>query len=188
MIMPPSEMSAAPSVTVEASAHAAPAWQPASRRRRDACICLHATMVQLDDRGVLITGPSGAGKSTLALRLLDESGRGLGATSLDARLVADDQVIVTRDGLLLMARAPDALRGLMEVRGLGIVRLPEMAPCAPVHLVVRLHAHLSALERLPVMAYTSILGIARPLLALSLEDSAASARLRAALTHAGLVT
>ncbi len=65
-----------------------------------------------DGAGVLIVGAPGAGKSDLTLRLL---GRGF-------NLVADDQVDI-RDGI---ARAPDALAGLLEVRGLGIVRLPYL--------------------------------------------------------------
>jgi HPr kinase/phosphorylase len=60
---------------------------------------------------VLVVGPSGSGKSDLALRLL----------SLGFELVADDQVTVT-DGIV---SAPAALVGLLEVRGLGIVRLPH---------------------------------------------------------------
>ena len=62
------------------------------------------------EHGVLLLGASGAGKSDLMLRLLD---RGFA-------LVADDQVYI-EDGI---ARAPDALAGLIEVRGLGIIRLP----------------------------------------------------------------
>jgi len=74
---------------------------------------IHGSCVARDGAGVLIVGPSGAGKSDLALRLL---GRGF-------VLVADDRVDVV-DGF---ARAPDALAGLLEVRGLGIVRLPYMS-------------------------------------------------------------
>jgi len=73
----------------------------------------HGCCVARDDVGVLILGPSGAGKSDLAMRLL---GRGF-------ILVADDQVDVS-DGL---ARAPAALAGMLEVRGLGIVRLPYLS-------------------------------------------------------------
>ena len=73
----------------------------------------HGSCVARDGAGVLLLGPSGAGKSDLALRLL---GRGFA-------LVADDQVDVI-DGF---ARAPAALAGLLEVRGLGIVRLPYLA-------------------------------------------------------------
>ena len=40
-----------------------------------------------------------------------------------ARLVADDQVILTRIGEKLIANAPPALAGRLEVRGLGIMAL-----------------------------------------------------------------
>jgi HPr kinase/phosphorylase len=73
----------------------------------------HGTCVARDGAGVLLLGSSGTGKSDLALRLL---GRGF-------VLVADDQVDVI-DGF---ARAPTALAGLLEVRGLGIVRLPYLS-------------------------------------------------------------
>lgn len=75
------------------------------------------------EHGVLLLGPSGAGKSDLMLRLLD---RGFA-------LVADDQVYI-EDGI---ARAPDALAGLIEVRGLGIMRLPFLTQTRLV-LAVRL--------------------------------------------------
>lgn len=91
---------------------------------------LHGTCVARDGEGVLLVGPPGAGKSDLALRLMD---RGF-------RLVADDQVIV-RDGV---ASAPEALAGLLEVRGLGIVRT-GCIPNARLALVVA----LGDAERLP---------------------------------------
>jgi HPr kinase/phosphorylase len=74
---------------------------------------VHGSCVARDGAGVLILGPSGAGKSDLALRLL---GKGF-------VLVADDQVDIA-DGL---AKAPASLAGLLEVRGLGIVRLPYLS-------------------------------------------------------------
>lgn len=91
----------------------------------------HASCVARDGAGVLIVGASGAGKSDLALRLL---GRGF-------ILVADDQVDVA-DGF---ARVPDPLVGLLEIRGLGIVRLPYLAD-VKLNLVVALSDHS---ERLP---------------------------------------
>ena len=75
---------------------------------------MHASCVSRNGEAVLLVGPSGAGKSDLALRLL--------ARGFD--LVADDQVEI-RDGV---ASCPDRLAGLLEVRGLGIVRLPYAAP------------------------------------------------------------
>jgi HPr kinase/phosphorylase len=92
---------------------------------------IHGTCVARDGAGVLIVGPSGAGKSDLALRLL---GRGFG-------LVADDQVDIS-DGI---ASAPDALAGLLEVRGVGIVRLPYLSQ-AKLNIVVDLTGYV---ERLP---------------------------------------
>jgi HPr kinase/phosphorylase len=74
---------------------------------------IHGSCVARDGAGVLILGPSGAGKSDLTLRLL---GRGF-------TLVADDQIDIS-DGF---AQAPEALAGLLEVRGLGIVRLPYLS-------------------------------------------------------------
>ncbi len=73
----------------------------------------HASCAARDAHGVLLLGPSGSGKSDLLLRLLD---RGF-------TLVADDQVEI--DGGV--ARPPAALAGLVEIRGLGILRLPYRA-------------------------------------------------------------
>ena len=71
---------------------------------------LHGSCVSRDGDAILVVGPPGCGKSDLVLRLLS---RGF-------ELVADDQVDVA-DGV---ASCPAALAGLLEVRGLGIVRLP----------------------------------------------------------------
>lgn len=91
---------------------------------------LHASCVARDGAGVLLLGPSSSGKSDLALRLI---GRGF-------TLVGDDQVIVSNG----IVRSAPALAGLLEVRGLGIVRLP-FALEARLALVVR----LAEPERLP---------------------------------------
>jgi serine kinase of HPr protein (carbohydrate metabolism regulator) len=69
------------------------------------------------DAGILILGESGKGKSDLALRLIERG----------AKLVADDRCdLSARDGALY-ARAPNALAGLIEVRGAGIIALPFAA-------------------------------------------------------------
>ena len=74
---------------------------------------IHGSCASRAGDGVLLIGPPGAGKSDLLLRLL---ARGF-------ELVADDRVDVV-DGI---ARPSPALAGLLEVRGLGIVRLPHVA-------------------------------------------------------------
>jgi len=107
---------------------------------------IHASAVLANTRAVLIRGSSGAGKSRLALDLI-EAGRG-GALRF-ARLVGDDRVHVQAAGGRLLVRPAEALAGLIEVRGLGILRLPY-EPSAAVGLVVDLGAcaeHLA--ERLP---------------------------------------
>ncbi len=88
---------------------------------------IHASCVALGTRGVLLLGKSGAGKSDLALRLIDDG----------ARLVADDRTILYVQKGRLRARAPDSIKGLMEIRGLGIVELPVRANVT-ISLVVRL--------------------------------------------------
>jgi serine kinase of HPr protein (carbohydrate metabolism regulator) len=150
-------------------------------------MALHATCVTLGERGVLITGAPGSGKSTLALRLMDECGRGVGETAMVASLVADDRVILQRNDLFLEAAAPASLEGLLEVRGIGILRVPRVCSRCRVHLVVRLDTSAKEPERLPAASYTSYLGIALPLIRLNGHDPAVSARLRAALSHAGRV-
>ena len=142
-------------------------------------IFLHGTCVSVSGEGVLILGEPGSGKSALALRLIDEPGYGISGMLLRSELVADDQVIVTRDQDRLMASAPAALRGKLEIRGLGIVTL-ETPPSVPLALVVKLQDH-AAIERLPDPATFDILGMALPLVEIDGKMPSAPARLRAAL-------
>lgn len=120
---------------------------------------VHGSCVSRDGDGVLLLGPPGAGKSDLALRLL---GRGFD-------LVADDRVDIDNG----IAAAPDALAGLLEVRGLGIVRLPYAAT-ARLALVAELGAPA---DRLPAPARHAGLGL--PLI--RLDPAAASAAERVVL-------
>ncbi|MEL6205786.1 MAG: HPr kinase/phosphatase C-terminal domain-containing protein [Pseudomonadota bacterium] len=83
-----------------------------------AACTLHASAVARDGRALAITGPSGAGKSALALQMI-----GLGA-----QLVADDRLIVQRSAGGLTVAAPDPIAGLIEVRGLGLLRVPHTGP------------------------------------------------------------
>lgn len=95
---------------------------------------LHACAVLLRGRGVLIAGPSGSGKTRLALLLVREARR----DGLAAHLVSDDQVLLApgADGRLI-ATAPAALFGLVEIRGFGPVPVQAERHCA-VDLLVRL--------------------------------------------------
>ncbi|MBL3594370.1 HPr kinase/phosphatase C-terminal domain-containing protein [Rhodovulum sulfidophilum] len=118
----------------------------------DASSCiLHASTVAHRGRAVLIRGASGAGKSALALQLM----------ALRAELVADDRTILTRTGSGLLASAPEAIRGLIEARHVGLLRAEAVAS-APVVLAVDLDSPET--ERLPPARVTEILGESLPLL------------------------
>ena len=85
-------------------------------------------------------------------------------------LVADDQVII-EDG---MARPPEALAGLLEVRGLGLFHLPYIAP-ARLRLIVLLGSKAAA--RLPMPQIHAALGLPE----ITLDASAPSAVARVVL-------
>lgn len=75
-------------------------------------ISRHGVFVDVYGLGIMITGDSGVGKSETALELV-KSGH---------RLVADDRVdFYQRDDTTIMGEAPEILRNVMEVRGLGII-------------------------------------------------------------------
>lgn len=130
---------------------------------------VHGTCVALDGRGVLLRGPSGAGKSDLALRLI-----GAGA-----ELVADDQVEIERRGDVLIARPPAILAGLIEVRGVGILRLGARTEAA-LALVIDL-VGAKEIERLPEPERTTIAEIGLPRVALDAHEPSASIKVRLAL-------
>jgi serine kinase of HPr protein (carbohydrate metabolism regulator) len=104
---------------------------------------IHASAVLVGCHALLIRGPSGSGKSRLALALLQAADAGAIAF---ARLVADDRAVCRAAHGRLLVRPAGGLEGLLEVRGLGIRRLPY-EPVAVVAAVVDLAA--ADADRLP---------------------------------------
>lgn len=129
---------------------------------------VHASAVAIDGGAVLIRGPSGAGKSDLALRLIDAG----------AQLVADDQALLRRAGGRVWVTAPAAIKGLIEVRGLGILRIAALDE-APLALIVDLVAPAS-IERLPERESEEVLGYRVTRVALAPFEASAAAKLRLA--------
>lgn len=125
----------------------------------------YATTVALDGRGVMLLGPSGSGKSDLALRLIDGG----------AALVADDRTDLRRDGGQVIASAPDALAGRIEIRGYDIVELP-FVKSVPLCLVVELVA--GDIDRMPDAMTATILGQSLPLVRLHAFEASAVARIK----------
>ena len=138
----------------------------------------HAGLVALrrggDWRGVLIEGPSGSGKSDLALRCLSDG----------FRLVADDRVIVWASGGQVWGRAPDALAGLLESRGAGVLPAPAI-PHARIRLAIHCLASPEAVERLPGDETLDLAGLTVPVRPLWPFDPAAPAKLRRIIEHLG---
>jgi HPr kinase/phosphorylase len=138
----------------------------------DGAILVHGTTVAIGGCGVLLRGPSGSGKSDLALRLIDAG----------ARLVADDQSRLWRDGNAVLVRAPQPVAGLIEVRGVGIVRV-ESVPVARLTLIVDLVA-MQHIERLPEPGSETIFGVAIARAAIAPFETSAPTKLRPAPTTA----
>lgn len=82
---------------------------------------IHASAVLVGARAVLIRGPSASGKSSFVLALLQAAQSGIFPF---ARLVADDRAYVSAAHDRLIVRPAETLKSMVEVRGLGILRIP----------------------------------------------------------------
>ena len=129
---------------------------------------IHASAVLAGPRAVLIRGPSGAGKSRLALDLIAAAASG---QLPFARLVADDRAELEAVGGRLLVRPAPPLAGLIEVRGLGIRRLPH-EPVAVVGLVVDLAASDAARLPAPEQRQAAIAGVVLPRIAVAADAPA----------------
>jgi HPr kinase/phosphorylase len=105
----------------------------------------HGALIDVLDVGVLLLGPSGVGKSECALELV----------SRGHRLVADDVVRIRRlegsrdeaagpTGPVLVGSSPELIRHYMEIRGIGLLYIPDLYGVdavrteAPIELLCRL--------------------------------------------------
>lgn len=132
-----------------------------------------ATCVAIGGRGLMIEGTPGSGKSSLALALIDRG----------AVLVGDDSVLLeVREGQLL-AHPHRATAGLMEVRGLGLLRF---ATCAAVPVALLLRLEESAPRFIEEAALCDVEGIPLPLVTLYADTPVLHLRAELALQHFGL--
>lgn len=140
-------------------------------------LVMQASAVNIGGQALLFEGPPGSGKSSLALALID---RGAG-------LIGDDAVTLTAEAGCLIASPPPNIAGLIEVRGVGLMREPA-APPAPVALILTLGASLP--ERLPAapLPFRVIAGIAIPVLAFDPGTIAPAVRAERALQMHGCVS
>lgn len=112
---------------------------------------IHASCVAMDGRGLLLLGRPGAGKSTLALELI----------ALGSELVADDRLALSAEDGALIARPPPRLAGLIEARGIGLLRPPFLSRA---RLALALDLDREETERSPPRRQIFLNGIALPLI------------------------
>lgn len=132
-----------------------------------------ATAVSIKGRALLIEGPSGTGKSSLALALIDRG----------ARLIGDDSLLLEADGGRLIAHPHPNTRGLIEVRGVGLLPFP-VCEAAPVALILRLDAE--APRYVEAADSATLAGIDLPMLALRPDYPALAVAAELALERYGL--
>jgi len=129
-------------------------------------IKIHGTCVEVDGLGVLLCGPSGCGKSDLALRLIDGG----------ARLVADDYTELSLNGAAISAQAPETIRDLIEVRGVGVLKIGA-ALQAELGLVIDLVAS-DTVDRLAEDDAMDLLGLPVPRFRLAPFEASTPAKVR----------
>lgn len=98
---------------------------------------LHASAFAYHGMGCLVMGESGSGKSTLVSETLLRG----------AQMIADDRVVLSAEGGMLIATPTANMAGVLELRGLGLVKIPAALASHPIHLAVTLDAVAS--DRLP---------------------------------------
>lgn len=131
---------------------------------------IHSTSVVIDDNGVLILGDSGSGKSDLALRLIDN-----GAT-----LISDDISICRKNSNNIYLYCPPEIKGLLEVREIGIITVPFVERIR-LRLVVNLKSNNN--ERFPKDSFFRILGIKIPIINIEGKNSSAVAKIKVKLNE-----
>lgn len=134
----------------------------------------HGNLIVVQEHGVLIIGVSGSGKTALTLELLQQ----YSARDFFARLISDDQVLLSVHGSRLVGHVPPAISGLAEARGFGPASL-AYEPAAVVDLVVSLGTDGSA-PRYQAGENITLEGITLPCLCLACGDPRAAARAIAA--------
>ncbi len=153
---------------------------------------IHGTCIALSyagqTAGMLLQGAAGTGKSSLALRLIDQPGFGAGsAEPVRAYLVSDDQVLLEDVDGIPMATAPAAIAGLLEVRGIGIIRVKNTHFPVQLDMVIA-HADAADIERMPASQVTELAGRSLPQHKIDFSSPSAAAQVRTlALIHWGLL-
>ncbi len=130
----------------------------------------HGGLMNVYGKGVLIMGESGMGKSEIALELIRKG----------HILIADDRVDIARIHNQLIGKSPDLLKGMLEIRGIGIIDVARMFGGSSilgefdVDLVIRLEKFddLAEYTRVGVeeQQYLDILGVHVPQMIIPVKE------------------
>lgn len=115
---------------------------------------IHTTCVSIKNRGILLLGAPASGKSDLALRLILHH---------QAILVSDDRTDIEIKSNKAYANTPQKIAGMIEVRGVGIQKMPYISGIE-IKLAVELVKTYKEIERLPQEEFYEIEGIKIPLI------------------------
>lgn len=131
---------------------------------------MHGVFLQIYGKGVLLTGESGMGKSEIALELIKKG----------HLLVADDRVDCAVIHKQIIGQAPEILKQMLEIRGVGIINVSKMFGVASVldKAMVDLNIHIeqwkpnNQYDRLGIeeKKYTDILGVQIPKLVIPVKE------------------
>ena len=103
---------------------------------------IHGVFLNIYGKGVVIRGDSGIGKSEIALELIKRG----------HLLIADDAIELYHIGQNIVGRAPEVLRNLLEIRGIGVIDVSKMfgvasiLPKDNVDLIIQLDRWLPSRE------------------------------------------
>lgn len=126
---------------------------------------LYATSISIEDNGIMIIGSSGSGKSDLALRLIDSGGT----------LISDDRTVCERKDNKIFLFTLKEIKGLIEVRGVGIIKVPYVEN---VQLKLLVSLTEEKLDRLPRIKNKKIFNISIPQIKISAKDISAVAKIK----------
>ena len=133
-------------------------------------INIHGVLLSIYGKGVMICGKSGMGKSEIALELIKRG----------HLLVADDRVDCYRIHNKIVGKAPEILKEMLELRGIGIINVSRMFGASSVSnrvelsLVVKLQQWdvLNDYDRVGIeeKQYDRILGVDVPKIVLPVKE------------------
>ena len=127
---------------------------------------IHASCVEFMGTGLLICGPSGSGKSDLCLRMIEAG----------AAFISDDQTVLENKKGKLTARCPASIKGLLEIRGIGIVEMPFIDE-TEISLKLSLKS-LDQIDRMPEKQTEFIEGIEIPVFSINAFSASAIIKIK----------